>query len=44
LLAILIETGSNEFSQVVQQRRPHDPYPPSILASSRAPIAHFDAR
>ena len=37
--AILIETGSKVLSHVVQHSGlPHDPYPPSIFASSRAPI------
>jgi hypothetical protein len=45
-LAILIDTGSKVFNQVVQQSgRPHGPYPPSILRSSRTPyLPHLDAR
>jgi hypothetical protein len=45
IFAILIEIGSNDRSQVVQHSgRPHEPYPPSILASSRTPIWRISIR
>src|SRR5471032_581353 len=44
-LAILIETGSNDCRNVVQHSgRPHVPYPPYILASSRTPIWRISMR
>src|SRR6185312_1188878 len=44
-LAILIETGSNDVRNVVQHSgRPHVPYPPIILASSRTPICRISIR
>ena len=44
-LAILIETGTNAGSKVEQQSsRPHEPMPPTILASSRAPIWRISMR